>query len=173
MWKNIISILLLILFGLMAWYWFGRTELVFGDTMPEVTVRGQGYELDLVDLKGNYLLFYFWGSWCGPCRQKNPELARFYNEIKTNPDYKWAADFEIVSIALESGGEAWIRIGEQAGFTWPYQFMEPRFGNHPAYYGFGVNSIPTSFLVDREGRIVGVNPSFRNIPRMIDRLESS
>jgi thiol-disulfide isomerase/thioredoxin len=173
MWKNIVAVGILALMGVMAWYWLGRTELVFGDEMPEVTLSGKGYELDLVDLKGNYLLVYFWGSWCGPCRQKNPQLVDFYEGIKSDPEIPWSEDFEIVSIALETAGEAWIRIADQAGFSWPYQFVEPRFGNHPAYYGFGVNSIPSSFLVDREGRIVGVNPSLRNIPGMINRLEEN
>ncbi len=171
--KNIVSVAVILLLGVMVWYWYGRTELVFGDEMPDVTLSGQGYELDLIDLKGNYLLVYFWGSWCGPCRQKNPKLAEFYNDIKSDSEYPWADDFEVISIALETTGEAWIRIGEQAGFSWPYQFVEPRFGNHPAYYGFGVNSIPTSFLINREGMIVGANPSLRNIPRMIERLENN
>lgn len=170
--NNVITIFLVALLGVMVWYWYGRSELVFGDEMPDVTLTGKGYELDLVDLKGNYLLVYFWGSWCGPCRQNNPRLVQAYEDIKAS-DYSWAEDFEVISIALETGGEAWIRIGDQAGFSWPYQFVEPRFGNHPAYYNFGVNSIPSSFLIDRLGRIVSVNPSYNNISRIINRLESN
>lgn len=170
--SNFITILVLVLLGIMLWYWYGRSELIHGDQMPDVTLRGDGYELDLVDLKGNYLYIYFWGSWCGPCRQNNPVLVDFYRGIKDS-DYPWKDDFEVISIALESGGKAWLRIAEQAGFSWPYQFMEPRFGNHPAYYGFGVNSIPTSFLIDREGRVVASNPSYNRIIGIVEQLEGN
>lgn len=168
--KYILPIFILLLFGAMIWYWYGRTELVFGDEIPDVVLEGDGYELDLIDLRGKYLLVYFWGSWCGPCRQKNPRLVEFYNEIKAS-EYDWAENFEVVSIALETGGEAWKRIGDQAGFSWPYQFVEPRFGNHPAYFGFGVNSIPTSFLVERNGKIAAVNPTYSNVKAMIELME--
>lgn len=170
--SNIITVLIVVLIGLMAWYWYGRSELIHGDEMPDVTLKGNGYELDLLDLKGNYLYIYFWGSWCGPCRQNNPRLVEFYHRAK-NSDYEWAGDFEVVSIALETGGEAWKRISEQAGFAWPYQFVEPRLGNHPAYFGFGVNSIPSSFLIDREGKVVSVNPTYANIPTLIKKLENN
>ena len=58
-----------------------------------------GSEFNLTDLRGNYVLLDFWGSWCAPCRRDNPNLVRIHNKYG-NSNFKDADGFKVVTVAL-------------------------------------------------------------------------
>lgn len=144
--------ILAIWFGGRAWYFSPNvsTEEIATDF---TAVRTDGKSFSLQDLRGGYVLLDFWGSWCGPCRKESPRLVQL-NAL--NKDR-----LTIVSIAIERDSSAWQRARSRDKRNWPYQVMDKtesfKFlgGNVASVYG--VNKVPTNFLIDPEGVVVGVD----------------
>lgn len=111
--------------------------------------ENQGEVLKLSDLKGKVVLVDFWATWCAPCRKGIPDLVALKNEFKDK-------GVEIVGVSVD----ALTRGGATAADVIP--FMESYKINYPIVRGDqlvinafgGVHSIPTSFLIDKEGRVV-------------------
>jgi len=105
--------------------------------------------LKLSDLKGKVVLVDFWATWCAPCREGIPDLVELKNEFKDK-------DIEIVGISVD----ALTRGGATAGDVVP--FIAANKINYPIVRGDGsvidafggIKSIPTSFLIDKEGKII-------------------
>jgi len=109
----------------------------------------QGEVLKLSDLKGKVVLIDFWATWCAPCREGIPDLVALKNEFKDK-------GVEIVGISVD----ALTRGGATAADVIP--FINAYKVNYPVVRGDelvinafgGIHTIPTSFLIDKEGRIV-------------------
>lgn len=114
--------------------------------MPDFALQAlDGKTWKLSEHRGQVVLVNFWATWCPPCRAEMPGLARVSREL--------AADhFVIAGIAMDDEGAAVVKpFAERRSI--PYPILVP-----PAVFplGNGVESLPTSFLVDREGRIAKV-----------------
>ncbi|MDL2256598.1 TlpA family protein disulfide reductase [Bacteroidales bacterium OttesenSCG-928-I14] len=96
--------------------------------------------------KGNYVLLDFWASWCPPCREEMPNLVKIYEEYKDK-------GFEIVGYSLDKREIDWINGIEKMGMTWP-QMSDLQFWTSPAVNLYAVQSIPCTFLIDPEGKII-------------------
>jgi thiol-disulfide isomerase/thioredoxin len=96
------------------------------------------------------VLLQFWGSWCGPCRQENPELLRLYKKYHEK-------GFEIFSIGIEYNEGAWRNALKNDQMEWPYHSMESADFGGPLATQFNIKSIPTTFLLNPEGVIMGVS----------------
>ncbi len=111
------------------------------------TMEGKIFELRSV--KSNYILLDFWASWCPPCRGESPTLVRVYNEYKEK-------GLEIVSISIDEDQKKWLKAINKDNYTWinvsDLQGWKSETGNL-----YGVSSIPASFLLDAQGRIVAKN----------------
>lgn len=101
------------------------------------------------DYRGKILLIDFWASWCGPCRRENPNVVRMYNEFKDD-------GFEILGVSLDKNRGSWEGAVEKDGLTWPH-VSDLRGWSNEAARQYGVSSIPATFLLDREGKIVARN----------------
>lgn len=105
--------------------------------------------LKLSDFKGKVVLVDFWATWCAPCREGIPDLIALKNEYK-------GKDFEIIGVSVD----ALTRNGETAADVIP--FMQSYKINYPivradesVIYSFGgIKSIPTTFLIDKKGKVV-------------------
>ena len=73
------------------------------------------------------------------------------------------ARFHIVSIALESNREQWERAVDAAGLDWAYHIGQMDLFDSKLAQLYGIRQIPTKILIDREGHVVAVNPSFDEI----------
>ncbi|MDB5000436.1 MAG: hypothetical protein JWR76_1513 [Mucilaginibacter sp.] len=107
-----------------------------------------GLPVRLSSFKGKYVLIDFWASWCGPCRQENPNVVRTYNKYKNK-------NFTILGVSLdrESGKSAWLAAIKNDGLTWT-QVSDLKYWNNLAAAVYGVRSIPQNFLIDPTGKIV-------------------
>ncbi len=128
-----------------------------GEIAPEIS--GQlidGSEFNLSDLRGNYVLIDFWGSWCAPCRRENPKLVALYRKYN-NQSFTDADGFEVVTIALEKNNRTWQNAAEKDGFNWEFQIVdEVKFVALSAYARFyGVTDLPSKFLINPNGELVG------------------
>jgi thiol-disulfide isomerase/thioredoxin len=131
-----------------------------------------GSPFALSDLKGNIVLIDFWASWCGPCRKSSPELVSIYNTYH-GQFFKDAKGFEIVSIGLENSKAGWAQAIQNDGLRWPYHLMESSAFDAPATLAYTVKQVPTKFLINPEGIIMAVDPSFKEIARILeDRIKA-
>ncbi len=102
-----------------------------------------GGTLPLAQLKGQVVLVNFWATWCPPCRAEMPGLQRVYED-------RHAAGFTILGVSMDEGSrERVAAFLKDHGITYPVAMASAE-----TVAGFGgVNDYPTSFLIDRRGRV--------------------
>ena len=118
-----------------------------GSEAPEIALpTPAGPIMRLSDLRGKYVLIDFWASWCGPCRRENP------NVIKTYATYK-DKGFEIFGVSLDQEKSAWINAIAKDQLTWPH-VSDLQYWNSVAAQAYQVSSIPMTFLLDPQGKVI-------------------
>ena len=105
--------------------------------------------LELSSLKGKVVLVDFWATWCPPCRRSIPDLVMLKNEFKDK-------DFEIVGISLDAITRGGATASDVVPFMNAYKINYPIVqGDESVVNSFGgLQSIPTMFLVDKDGTAV-------------------
>ena len=112
-----------------------------------VTPTGEEFSLSELVGKTDYLLLDFWASWCGPCRRFIPVLKEIY---AGQP----AGHFQILSCSVDRDDIAWrSALGEEL-MPWPQVRQDE---DHNCSDLYEVQFIPHTVLIDREGKIVGIN----------------
>jgi len=106
-----------------------------------------GKPVSLTDLKGKYVLVEFWASWCAPCRAGNPNLRKQYELYKDK-------GFEIISVSLDNVKEKWVDAIAKDGLPW-IQVSDLKGWNNAVGRLYGVRAVPQSFLLDKDGKIIG------------------
>ncbi len=95
--------------------------------------------------RGKVLLLDFWATWCGPCRAEMPNVKRVYQKYHDR-------GFEILGISLDRSRRDLDRYLADHGITWP-QYFDGKYWQNEIAQRYGIQSIPTTFLIDRRGRI--------------------
>ena len=121
-----------------------------GALAPDINLpTPEGKPLALSSLRGQYVLLDFWASWCGPCRQENPNVVKAYNQFK-------GKGFTIYSVSLDQDKGRWLKAIESDGLTW-HHVSDLAGWNSAGGASYGVKSIPQSYLIDPQGRIIAKN----------------
>ena len=102
-----------------------------------------GQEVDLAKLRGKVVLLDFWATWCVPCMMKLPEVLAVHKKYD-------AKDFQIVGISLDQDPKALEKVTRQKGMDWP-EVNDPKGFEGEIPGQFGLEVIPTAWLVDRQG----------------------
>lgn len=120
-------------------------------TAPAFTFKdADGKDLTLADRKGKVLLVNLWATWCAPCVKEMPSLDRLQAELG-------GPDFEVVAISLDRGGLNEVKpFFEANGIKALAPYLDPQMTAMKAAQP--LPGLPTSILVDREGREVGRLP---------------
>lgn len=123
------------------------SRLMKGSKAPDITgTNPEGKTLSLSSFKGKIVMIDFWASWCGPCRKENPNVVRLYNKYH-------AKGFDIFGVSLDDDKDRWVAAIKKDGLIWNH--VSELKGWQSAVCGvYGVDAIPQTFLVDKEGNII-------------------
>jgi len=112
-----------------------------------------GSKVDLADLRGKVVLVDFWATWCPPCVEEIPGVVEVYEKFKDQ-------GFEIVGISLDQDKGALEKFTAENKMTWP-QFFDGKGWDNELAKRFEIQSVPTMWLLDREGKLADPNPRER------------
>ncbi|WP_206614463.1 TlpA disulfide reductase family protein [Chitinophaga barathri] len=127
----------------------GPTAMI-GQQAPDFTLPDPtGKQISLSSFKGKYVLVDFWASWCGPCRQENPNVVQAYLKYKNK-------NFTILGVSLDKTKDAWMKAIADDGLAWSH-VSDLKFWESSVVPLYGITGIPTNILVDPQGKIVAAN----------------
>ena len=131
-----------------------RTEI--GKIAPDFSApTPEGNLLSLNEVKSKITLIDFWAAWCGPCRRENPNLVQIYKKYHDK-------GLEIIGVSLDGNlrqtdpKAAWVKAIADDNLTWP-QISNLNYFNDQIAKMYNISSIPSSFILDAEGKIVAKN----------------
>lgn len=118
-----------------------------GAVAPDINLMSpDGEYVSLSSLRGKVVLIDFWASWCGPCRKENPNVKRVYEKYKDQ-------GFEIYAVSLDNNADRWKAAIAKDGLPWKH-VSDLKGWSSSAARLYDVHSIPQTFLIDKEGRII-------------------
>jgi len=171
--KKTFSIITNILIGLAIVGFVGYKVYILpkfgnGEKVPSFTttlINGTSFSLE--DMNEQYVLLDFWGSWCGPCRQENPALVKLYHKFH-GKKFANASGFDIVSVAIETNEARWRKAIQRDNLNWPHHIIQLDRFDGPIATQYGVKEIPTKYLLDTDGAVLMVNPSFSELEAFLE-----
>ena len=132
----------------------GLKAVSVGQKAPEfVAPNPEGKMVSLKESLGKATIIDFWASWCEPCRKKSPEFVALYNEFHSK-------GLNFVGVALEKKGERvqWKEAINKDKLNWIH-VSNLQYWQDPIALKYSVEGIPSTFLLDQNGVIIGKNLS--------------
>jgi peroxiredoxin len=127
-----------------------RKALAEGAKFPDFSEKDvAGQPLSIANYKGKVVLVDFWATWCPPCRAELPNVIKTYEAHHKE-------GFEIIGISLDQDKQKLTSFTKDKNMTWPQYFDGKGWQNKLAAQ-YGVNSIPATYLLDGDGKIIGYN----------------
>jgi peroxiredoxin/predicted negative regulator of RcsB-dependent stress response len=136
-----------------------------GKPAPSFTsedINGKAVRLDAY--RGKYVLIDFWATWCAPCIGELPRLQAAY---RTYHD----AGFAIIGVSLDESKTAVVDFARARNLPWPQ--LHNASGSADLVEGFGVSSIPATYLIDPEGTIIRLDLRGKALDETLNRLIKS
>lgn len=125
-------------------------------------ISGIGVHFYSVLEKNKYTLLEFWASWCGPCRGDIPHIKRAYNDFAEK-------GFEVISYSLDHDRDKWIKASIDEDISW-FNVSDLQAFKSLTVKDYGVFGVPTNYLIDKEGIIVGQNLRHQYLYQELEEL---
>jgi thiol-disulfide isomerase/thioredoxin len=139
-----------------------RGKYVLG-SKPQIKFKAvDGSEVDLSKMKGKVVLIDFWATWCGPCMGELPNVLDVYRKYHDK-------GFEIIGISFDRSIEALQKVTKERGMTWAQYFDGKEWDNDFGAY-FGIQGIPTMWLVDKEGKVADTESRGTELGNKVKKL---
>jgi thiol-disulfide isomerase/thioredoxin len=143
----------------------GRRKLRGLENKP-LTIKGltvQGNKFTSEDFKGKVILVDFWATWCGPCRAELPRVKKTYAEFHDK-------GLELIGVSCDNDGDELKEfLADNPDMPWPQLFDASNPGWHALAKSFGIDGIPTMFLIDKKGVVRSISAR-ENFETMIPKL---
>jgi peroxiredoxin len=136
-----------------------------GATAPEFSQADTaGRPVSLKDFRGKYVLIDFWASWCGPCREENPNLIKAFERYKDN-------NFTVLGVSLDrrTSKDAWLKAIKKDGLPWT-QVSDLKGWDNEVCKIYSVESVPKNFLIDPDGKIVATDLRGAQLNEKLSRI---
>ncbi len=128
-----------------------KGPLALGSVAPDMEYENpDGKLMKLSDLRGKVVLIDFWASWCRPCRMENPNVVKLYEKYRSK-------GFDVYSVSLDRDKTSWVNAIKSDNLSWESHVSDLKYWSSAGAKLYGVSSIPSTFLLDKEGRIIGKN----------------
>jgi thiol-disulfide isomerase/thioredoxin len=124
----------------------------------------KGKKWETKDLKGKVIFLNFWATWCGPCKEEMPSMEELYQQFKSK-------DFIFLTISVDYEKKEIVKeFIRKHRYTFPV-LLDPECGTLDL---FQVKGIPTTFLIDKKGMMIGKATGPRNWkkPEVVSILNS-
>jgi peroxiredoxin len=150
----------LLLFFLLSAGIYAKAQPKIGTVAPDIQlVSNNGDQISLYSLRGKVVLVDFWASWCMPCRKSNRSIVPVYNRFKNK-------GFEIYGISLDQDTASWRKAVNTDRISW-LQFNDRTDGAANTAAIWRVEFLPTSFLLNKKGEIVSVDPGAAELQKYL------
>ncbi len=127
-----------------------RDTLVVGAKFPGFDEKDvAGKPLSLSSYKGKVVLVDFWATWCGPCVAELPNVIATYQKYHDK-------GFDIIGVSLDTDQATLERFLKENNISWQ-QFYDGKKWDNKLAVKYGVNATPTDYLLDGDGKIIGMN----------------
>ncbi len=124
----------------------------------------------LADYKGKTIFFNFWATWCPPCRREMPDVQKLYDEYESETGEEVVVLGVAAPLLGQEKSEAEIAAFlEENGYTYPV-LMDV---DWELSYGYGVSSLPTTFMIDKDGNVFGYISGQLTYDMMVDIVEQT
>ena len=151
------TILFAVIIIVTAGFMFKPSGFNTGDKAPELAYNNpEGKEMKLSSLRGKIVLIDFWASWCGPCRRENPAVVSAYEKYK-DKKFMNGKGFTVFSYSLDKDANKWKAAILKDKLTWKSHVSDLKGWASEGSKAYGVNSIPTNYLIDGKGNILAKN----------------
>lgn len=135
-----------------------------GSLLPEIALPGpDGDTVRLSSTRGSIVLVDFWAGWCPPCREENPNLVSLY-------DLYHNQGFDIYQVSLDLRKEEWTEAIKNDRLGRWHHVSDLKYRDSEVVRSFGLSEIPSSFLLDREGRVAAVNLRGEALRKKVEEL---
>lgn len=125
-------------------------QLRVGAEFPDFQTKDiNGEPLSLSQFKDKVVLIDFWATWCPPCIEEMPNIVKTYQKFHDK-------GFEIIGISLDQNENRFLRFLKDNSMTWRQHF-DGKGGENELARKYSITSIPTTFLIDANGKIIAKN----------------
>lgn len=160
------SLILTVLIGALAYtlymnFFTSKERVKVGSTAPDFVLTDlEGNKQQLSDYRGKGVFLNFWGTWCKPCEKEMPYMQNQY-------DFYKAQGVEVLAVNIAESNVAVKSFADKHNLTFPIPLDKDR----QVLNAYGVKPLPTTFLIDKEGKVVEITSGLMTERMVRDYME--